>query len=396
MRHAILIPGLLRCVDYELFAFLDSINEPFHVIIVTDTMYAHVAELIAQKYPASIIYSDTAMGLSGDIDPELFQGSRAQIYKLHLAFKHMKLIEESSGVRFTFFHKIRTDIKYGLPFSEFVTPALLAAVNENKTIVNQYDFMFSASASAYALLADYPLFAQAFLTDDQFFKSVIIQFNREQLDLSDFYSAAYSGAFPIGILANNTEALERSLAQTRKRFSDCREAITSFFDSQIESKASKEHFGELALKNSQFILSWHGTYQPKWPEHIWTRYLNYVGVPTRSYGIKLSLRLARFALTPFTEQLLSNLEGGNIAFLDSPIKWEHEIHSFLRNGGSNIKLAQILCNICIRHSAQMSDIQFSSAFLAIELLNCTYLPIYSHEFRALCIKRDVTLPWLPL
>ncbi len=55
-KHAILLPGQLRCIDDNLFSFLDTCKTISKIFVITDRVFKEEAEILSARYDADISY----------------------------------------------------------------------------------------------------------------------------------------------------------------------------------------------------------------------------------------------------------------------------------------------------------------------------------------------------
>jgi hypothetical protein len=55
-NHAILFPNQLRCIDDNLFSFLDSCKDSSQIFVVTDRSFEKQAQILSDRYDADISF----------------------------------------------------------------------------------------------------------------------------------------------------------------------------------------------------------------------------------------------------------------------------------------------------------------------------------------------------
>ncbi len=372
--HAVLIPGLLRCLDDSFLNFLATLKETSKIFVVTEKNCQAEAKKLKDEFDADVVIVnyDAHRYI---LDYGFFGGPYSQILKNHIALLRVLEWERANSYHFKFLHKLRTDIHLPAAFSDFFPPFQAANNSEDlflagKIIFNRYDFCFSASSNAITKLLDFMPFALAYCKDLKFFQKVLINPNIDHLIASEQGSAPYARAFPVGIIQQDQNFNNWRL-QASNSHANYIDAVRDFSAELKCSGDSNSQIKNLFIKeNEQSILSgiavaqtmcgWEGQFFPKWPEIIWTRFLNYSGLRTFEYPCSISLKASRISTTAFTYSLLENLEKGDLSFLNDELDWPWQIFEYAKAGGNIHKFFMAVFTTLFPNKDQLTSDQIAT------------------------------------
>lgn len=366
--HAVLITGLLRCVDDYFISFLRTFPSDARFFVVTETQYAKEAALLEQNFNAEVVFINDPErhDMTAKFYHSHFPKSQSQWLKYHIALEHVLRYERINRVHFCFLHKLRTDINGVSSFESFFE----AKDGASKDIVSgdyvliSHDFCISCSARLTGVLLGFLAYSTFFRYDKLFFESELFTLNREVLESSDGTSA-HVKVYPTGIITDNSSA-EKWTEMSHQRFKTFVEAACSFQET-LEGE-ERTTAVDMAWAKSSKVRTWKQQYRRDGMFGIWLKYLNRCGIRTRRYNTPTGLRLARFAATPFTMALLGQFDAQNYGLLQDPIDWIGEFNAFRSCGGNIQKLAQALAETCLSNRRSMQDVEFNALLSAVFLI----------------------------
>lgn len=360
MKHAILLPGLLRCVDDIFLNFMDTASDLAKIFIVTEIAYKDVAELLVSRYQAHCIFTESLDGKIGAQHKEV-KSSCKTFLKLEAALATLKEWEAREGHQFEYIHQFRTDMLYSGTFTDYISP-LLSQGHPGSCLVNQHQMNFSGTRNDVMKLQGISTFLDRFTKDPEFYKLTLFNVNLEALKCSKDIGI-FQQSLPVGVL--NHEAEIQVFHETvQSKYHDYIAAFASFRTHLAGLEASDSVFKKLR-SNDIRSRAFTSRYWPFWPEHIYGQYLNSRGLSTNAYSIRwLQLRHSRHAVTEFMKLICDQIQRSDFSFLDCDLKWDTELHNFTTSSGNIHKLFQIFTFIDL---FALSDEQCMRLYQILEL-----------------------------
>lgn len=387
-QHAILIPGLLRCVDNIFLDFLDSASQIAKVFVVTDKSYASTAGELAKRYDAVVIF-DTESGSELNVDRGFFTGALGQFFKLDFALSVLSRWEIDNEHQFTYVHRFRTDVLYSCSFSECISP-LISSNHQAKCLLNRYDFNFSGTRSDVIKLMGISSYVERFRLDKSFLQAQLTSIDadalRRSVDMSPF-----PNAFPVGVVESEAD-IDSFHAQIKSDFSNYIDASLSFAQSLAQSIHLERQIS-LIISNSVLARTYSGRYSPIFPEHMYAKYVNSLGLAVIPYSqSEMNLRYSRFATTPYTKEIFDSFQANCFTCLElsgnSP--WNDHLNSFLSAGGKKEDFLKVL--ICI-NLFKLTDTQCRGLYELIDLLDsASWIALCCPWFIDNLMQRGLGLP----
>ena len=386
MKHAILLPGLLRCVDDIFLNFMDTASGLAKIFIATEIAYKDVADLLASRYQAHCIFMEHLDGRIGVQHKEV-----SPIYKtflkLEAALAALKEWEASESHQFDYVHQFRTDLLYSGTFIDYISP-LLSQSHPGNCLVNQSQMNFSGTRSDVMQLQGISTFLHRFTNDPEFYKLTLYNVNLEALRCSKDFSI-FPHCIPVSVLNHESE-IPVFHEQVQSKYHDYIDAFASFRTHLAGSDASDSVFEKLRsgdIRSRTFT----GRYWPFPPENIYGQYLNSLGFSTKPYSIeKLQLRHSRFAVTEFTKLISDQIQIGDFSFLDSDLQWDIELHNFRISSGDIVKLFRMFTYIDL---FALSDEQCVRLYQILELFKMPKANLAYHTtFLNNVVRRGLEIP----
>lgn len=375
IQHAILIPGLLRCIDKNILDFLDSASGLARIFILTEKCCEKQARQIVLRYNASSMFiEDTEVYRR--INTSNFEGPYQQFLKLDIALNQLAAWETKEKHQFKFIHRFRTDLAYETSFAEYTKP-LLSITTPKSYLLNQHDMNFSGKREDMLKLKGISSYVRKFRKRKNFFEKQITKINSSALRDSDSNLSIFRGALPVGIARSESD-FHAFHVKIQNQYSNYIDAALSYAQSLKETGKSSGEF-DILFSDSILARTFTGKYSPFFPEFIYARYLNTQGLSTKTYATPwLQLRHSRHAVTEFTNIILNQIQSEDYSFFDEKLDWEKELEEFEAANGSIGKLLYIFTLI---HPYKLTDIQCVKFYEIIDMLNQTeYIRTHHIEF----------------
>jgi hypothetical protein len=304
LKHAILLPCLLRCIDDNLLSFLDSARDA-KLFVVTEKAFAAEAQLLVDKYDADCIYIENAINEYIDI---LFDDATVvhpEFIKLQLALRRVCLFENKSGHRFRYIHRFRTDVIYPVSFEEYIWP-LRHEGYTNDFILAHWSICYSGGRDIMMKLSDFPAFCRQYKTDRLFFERVVASINIFPLKNSQ-NPDPFLASFPVAIL-NDTNNAQHFHGQVKIEYPCWIDAVDAFRKRlRLESAPHAIH-QQLVNRDLTHIRTYFDRWKPWISESPFFYYLNSLNIATNGYSVlnpfvNTPLKFARHATTLFTRTI---------------------------------------------------------------------------------------------
>ena len=363
-QHAILIPGLLRCVDNIFLDFLDSASQFAKIFVVTEKSYASTAAELLKRYDAVILFDSEACS-DLDVNHSFFSGALGQFLKLEIALAALMEWEIRNEHQFSYIHRFRSDVLYTCAFPEYVSQ-LLSHELPCGSLLNRYDFNFSGRRSDVYKLRGICTYVEKFRRDKYFLflqlSSIDVDALHRSVEMTPFPSS-----FPVGIVETEAD-IDNFHNMIRSRFANYIDASLSFSQSLSCSDDSEKQVA-LIISNSILARTYSGRYSPIFPEHMFAKYVNSLGLAVLPYSQSdLNLRFSRFATTPFTRNLFDDFQCNCFTCLDNQTesRWSDQLNSFLSAGGRKEDFLKVLININL---FKLSDDQCRGLYSLIDILD---------------------------
>lgn len=361
--HVIIIPGLLRCVDRVFYDFMNSAADLAQVFVVTEKSYALIAHDLVSRYNANCIFMEDVIDDFG-VNPANFQGAYNQVLKLEVALKAILDWEAAHDHQFKYIHKFRSDLLYNSGFLDYIQP-LLSSTHPEKCLLNQHDCNFSGLREDFLKLIGISAYLERFTRDQSFFDDELIKIDVHALRSGDI--GPFISAFPVGVLSSESEA-DAFNTLIREKYSSYIDAALDFAI-QLSNNSDPHDALDILRSENGLARTYIGPYFPFFPEHIYARYVNSLGLSTQAYSTPhLPLRNARFATTAFTKLIFDLIQENNFSFLDDDVKWKEEVDKFRSSGGIEAKFILILTSINL---LSLSDSQCYNLYSLLDCLDCT-------------------------
>jgi hypothetical protein len=384
VNHAIVLPGLLRCVDNIFTDFMDTTIGAAKIFIITERACKGIADVLVDRYQALCYFTedlDLRFGIKSDSVPSQLR----QFIKLEYALRVVNEWETREAQEFDYIHKFRTDLLYDIAFQDYIEPLFSQTFGE-QCLLNQHDCNFSGKRSDVMSLSGISAFIDQFMNDESFFKAQLSLVNAQALRAGDV--GPFANAFPVGILKHETD-IESFHETIRIAHNDYIDASMEFSARLAEQDVSNDDF---RLLRSDSILSrtFLNRYYPFHPEHMYARYLNSIGFSTKKYANSwLPLRHSRFAVTEFTKLICDQIQVGDYSFLNDNLLWEIELTKFKASGGNEVKLIQAFMDVEL---SNISDDQCSSLYEILKLMDCSCIFKWWPQFIVSVEKRGLGVP----
>jgi hypothetical protein len=360
MKHAILLPGLLRCVDDIFLNFMDTASGLAKIFIVTEIAYKDVAEFLVSRYQAHCIFTENLDDRIGAQHNEVLSCYKT-FFKLEAALAALKEWEAREAHQFDYIHQFRTDMLYSGTFTDHIGP-LLSQGHPGSCLVNQHQMNFSGTRNDVMRLQGISTFLNRFMNDPEFYRLTLCNVNLEALKCSTD-KGVFQNSLPVVVLNHETE-IQIFHETCQSKYHDFIAAFASFRAHLVGIDASDPVFKQLRsndIRSRTFV----GRYWPFYPEHIYAQYLNSLGFSTKLYPSWLELRHSRFAVTEPMKLICDQIQLKDFSFLDSDLQWDTELHNFRSSSGNIGKLFQIFTYVNL---FALSDEQCMKFYSILELL----------------------------
>ena len=392
--HALLIPGQLRCIDDKLFNFLDTCGDNVKIFILTENEFKGQAQIMADRYGADVSYIENLTEIDIGIPRSKFNVIYPEVVKLELALRYLLLWEKKHNFSFQFIHRFRTDVLYPVSFSEYIEPIVKIKDFDN-ALLSYYVYNYSGPRQSMLKLIGLAKYNLQFMSDKDFFKQAISQINVEALRASEHNTAPFARSFPVGLvdLEKNIDDFHLII---KTEFPSYIEAAQNFINKiQIES-CFDLIYDYFIARNFKLIRTFDKIqWNPEWPEHIFSRYVNSLGISTRSYSVKLPwrdspMRISRHAKTPFTEKIFNSMQDLDYSFLEANHSWAEEISSFIAAGG---KSWMAITKFSVIDLSMLPDSSCITLYKIIDLLDHpNYLIEHRQDFITSILSRGIDPP----
>jgi len=373
MEHAILIPGLLRCIDENLIDFLDSSSGHAKIFILTERCCEQAAMLLAYKYNATCVFMED---IEINLNTNNFPGALQQFLKLELSLDQLATWEAKEKQQFKFIHRFRTDLIYESSFLEYISP-LLTSKTPHNYLLNQHDMNFSGERENFLKLKGISSYIRKFHKRKRFFYKQITKIKKDALIQSEPEFSIFAGALPVGV-AKSESAINEFHDSIQEDYPNYIEASLAFA-SKIKVLGASSGEVKILYSNSILARTYTGKYSPFFPENIYARYLNKQGLSTRQYTNPwLSLKHSRHAATEQSKRFLDLIQRQDYSFFEEGIDWKGILDDFKSAGGSIGKLIYIFALI---NPYKLTDIQCKDFYKVIDMLDeANYIRIHHVGF----------------
>jgi hypothetical protein len=372
--HAILIPGQLRCIDDNLFTFLDSCKTTAKIFITTDRGFEEEASLLVDRYDADLSFMDEATEAEMGISNSDIHLVHPEFIKLEVALQRLLLWEKRNNHYFKYIHRLRTDVIYPPKFDDFIKPMTHFSFSQNMLLAS-WAVVYSGAREAMTKLIGHTKFQIQYKTDRNFFEEVITKINVQALrDSSNAWP--FMSCFPVAILGSDADIapFHEKLKIEYPSYIDAAES----FIKRLRLESVPDILFNSAFSKYSLVRCCYRRWQGSIPENIFFYYLNSLGLSTRYYSTKSPLKYARHATTSFTHKIFSQIQNNDYSFLELNYTWEEEINSFKAAGGKVPFLVQKLSYIDI---GVLSDSCCQTLYKIIDILDCAnWLISYSESF----------------
>lgn len=387
-QHAILIPGLLRCVDNIFLDFLDSASQFSRIFVVTERSYSPTAAELSKRYNATVLF-DTEARADLVADHSFFSGALGQFLKLEIALDLLNQWELDNSHQFSYVHRFRSDVLYTCTFPEYVSP-LFSQDFPSECLLNRYDYNFSGRRSDVNKLRGICTYVEKFRRDKNFLFAQLSFIDADALarsaDMSPFPSA-----FPAGVLKSEAD-IDSFHIKIKAEFENYIDASLSFSQSLMDSDDVDRQLS-LIISNSILARTYSSNYSPVFPEHMFAKFLNSLGLAVVPYGQpELTLRFSRFATTPFTRQVFDDFQGNCFKSLDlqDDSLWIEHLNSFVYAGGRREEFLKVLMNINLFN---LTDSQCGLLCRLIDILDgASWVALWCPWFPENLKRRGLGLP----
>ncbi len=395
-NHAILFPNQLRCIDDNLFSFLDSCKDSSQIFVVTDRSFEKQAQILSDRYDADISFIEDLAYIETGVPRPQWNVIHPEFIKLEHALRYLILWEHNNNHCFEYIHRFRTDINYPIKFQDYIKPLVQADFPENMLLL-YWSINYSGPRKAMLGLIGYLDFYYKYKKDKNFFKEVITCLDVEALLRSEFDQCDHFGnCFPVGFLTSEDKS-SYFHSSIKSEYPSYIEASLAFVK-RIRSESLSDELYDLFISSNTSLVKVYGKNKewfPYWPEHILYRYLNFSGLATKPYPLKnqwneTPLKFSRHATTPFTKKIFSLIQENNYSFLEINYPWEKEIASFLTAGGKSTNALQKFSYINV---SLISDYSCATLYKIIDLLNePDWLGVYRKPFIEQIMTRGIDPP----
>ena len=394
-KHAILLPGQLRCIDENLLAFLDTCKASAQIFIVTDQSYKEDADKLVNRYEANLLYIEDAHEQDMGIPKSDFHLIHPESIKLEVSLRHLLAWEKSNRHAFEYIHRFRTDIIYPIDFESYIQPITDAGFNE-KTLLTNWNLNYSGSREAMLRLIGHGEFQVKYKQNRDFFNHITTRVNVEALENSS-NAMHFVHTYPVAILSSK-EAIPNYQNNIRKEFSSYIDAAASFARRLRLESIPEIIYQSISAHND--INSLVRTYSdhpwnPLFPEHLFFLHLNTLDLSTGSYSLKqpwieTPLKYSRHATTPFTVKIFNQIQAKDYSFLEPSMPWEYEIDMLK---ASEARPGAALQKFSLIDISMLSDSACKTLYHIIDLLNQPdYLTTHRSDFVESIMSRDIEPP----
>ncbi|MCP9773640.1 hypothetical protein KBY66_13630 [Synechococcus sp. Tobar12-5m-g] len=390
-KHAILFSGLLRCIDNNLFAFLDSCKTCSKIFVVTERSFQDDAEILVSRYDAIVFYIEDAAEADIGISKSQFRILHPEYIKLEYALRNLVTWEADNQHSFEYIHRLRSDCIYTMSFNDYIKPLTETQLNENILLL-EWASNYSGRRESMLKLLGHTEFQVKYRTNKIFFNYITTQMNVQALADSS-YEDPFLFSFPVAIL-NSRESIPVFQDKIREEFPSYIYAIESFIRRLRVETIPDVMYECLKGKDSkELVRAYNSNWRPYYPEHVFFLYINYQGLSARSYPLKhsqRSLKFSRHAATPFTVTIFNQIQAGDFGFLETSYSWKTEINRFIDAGGS---LHYALDKFTYINLSLLSDSACRLLYDIIDLLDQPkFLTFYRKDFVDSISARGVEPP----
>ncbi len=394
--HAILLPGQLRCIDNNLFNFLDSAADHAHLFIVTDKEYERDAESLRLRYNATVAYVDDIIASAGAEPAHDHRIVHPEFIKLELALRQVLDWEDENKQKFRFIHRFRTDVVYKADFSHYISPLTSASENSNRLLL-RWSVNYSGYRDAMIKLMGFPAFAVQYKTSSEFAQNALKSINIEPLRDS-IYTRPFTTSLPVAILTRDelSEEFHNNVQLEYPMFADAVESFVKRLRLEGVPSIIKECINSNTMNcmNQAAVRAYDCQWFAYFPEHIFFLYINRVGLSAGAYASdgseNMPLKLERHATTETMRWVFRQIQAGDYRCLGDNINWPIEINSYTTSGG--VKTNALLVFSCVE-VATLSDAECETLCRIIDLLDDpSWLASYKPDFVKSMLSRRLSPP----
>ena len=390
-KHALLFPGQLRCIDDNLFAFLDTCKTTAKMFIVTESRFKEEAEKLVARYDANVLFMEDAEVDVG-IPKSDYHLIHPEFIKLEIALQYLVTWEKANNHSFEYIHRFRTDVFYPISFDDYVKPLAKADFDKNMLLL-YWSINYSGPREAMLKLIGHPRFSVKYQKQRDFFDLVTKQININALKKST-YSVPFVHSLPVAII-NSENDIADFHEKIKTEFASYIDAAESFAKRVCLEQVPEILYKSMLSKEHTLIRTYYNQWFPFFPEHIFFLYINSLGLSTGNYSIlnpylDTPLKFSRHATTPFTVQIFNQIQAKDYSFLELDYSWEKEINLFL---SSKMYPGYALQKLSTMNIFAISDTACKKLYHIIDLLNCPeWLLLYRKDFLDLVSTRGVEPP----
>ena len=391
-KHALLFPGQLRCVDDNLFTFLDTCKATTQIFIVTDRSFEEDAGKLVARYDANILFMEDTTEADMGILKSDYCLIHQEFIKLEIALRYLVAWEKDNHHSFEYIHRLRTDVVYPISFDKYIEP--LAGSNVNKNMLLMYwSINFSGPREAMLKLIGHPEFQVKYKKYRDFFDIITKQINVEAL-IKSSYAEPFIHSFPVAVM-NSENGIASFHEKIKVEFPSYIDAAECFAK-RVRLEQVPEILHKCMLSRDQnLVRAYSKQWNPSFPEHILFLYINSLGLSAGNYSIinpyrETPLKFSRHATTPFTVKIFNQIQAKDYSFLEFGHPWEEEINLFLASKMYPGYALQKLANI---DPFALSDSACKTLYSIIDLLNCPkWLILYRKDYINSMLARGIAPP----
>lgn len=164
----------LRCLDNNLFTFLDFCKDSSQIFVVTDRGFEKQAQVLIDRYDADISFINDLSYI--DIGVSKSEWNDVPVppewIKLEHALRYLILWEQKINHCFEYIHGFRTDVSYLVGFQEYIKPLIQADFPQNM-ILHYWASSYIGSRKTMLGPIGFLEYFIKYKTDKKFFKQVI-------------------------------------------------------------------------------------------------------------------------------------------------------------------------------------------------------------------------------
>jgi hypothetical protein len=330
-KHALLFPGQLRCVDDNLFAFLDTCKTTAKIFIVTESSFKEEAEKLVARYDADVLFMEDATGFDVGIPRSEYHMIHPEFIKLEIALQHLVAWEKINNHSFEYIHRFRTDVLYPIDFNNYIKPFVDPNFNENMLLL-YWCVNFSGPREAMLKLIGHPEFHVKYKKNRDFFDAITKQINIQAL-VNSTYAEPFVHSLPVGIVNSENDIVDFH-EKIKLEFPSYIDAAESF-SKRVRLEQVPDILHKCMFSRDQnLVRAYSKQWNPSFVEHIFFLHVNSLGLSTGNYSLRnpyheTPLKFSRHATTPFTVKIFNQIQAKDYTFFESDYPWEEEINLFI-------------------------------------------------------------------